>query len=99
MPEVDPQALSAEQWQQVSSTLLYLWLFLIFMGGVASNFLIAHAVIPTMVWTHHLPGKAQAVRPVFYLLTLVALAGVVWAASNIVSESEVLRTIYPKVWI
>ena len=99
MTEVDPRGLTALEWQQVSDTLFYLWMFVFFMGAVAANFLVAHALIPTLVWTRHLPQRAHVVRPVFYLVAIAAAAGVAWAAVNAINSSEVLRTLYPKVWI
>ncbi|MBI4236226.1 MAG: hypothetical protein HY688_02565 [Chloroflexi bacterium] len=99
MTEVDPQALGPAQWGQVGSTLLYLWAFVFFMGGVATNFLIAHAVIPSLITTRHLPTRFQLLRPFFYALTLAALGLLVWSVISFLHASDVLRSLYPKVWI
>ena len=66
MNEIDPKPLASADWQQVTSTLIYLWAFVFFMGGVASNFLIAHALIPSLITTRHISPRLQVLRPVFY---------------------------------
>lgn len=98
MLEVDPQALGTAQWEQVGSALLYLWALLFFMGGVVSNFIIAHAVIPSLVTTRHIASRYQALRLFFYGLTVVALAFWIWSAVSFLQATEVLRLFYPKVW-
>ena len=99
MTEVDPQVLTAAQWDEVSTTLVYIWVFVFFLGSFAGNLLIAHALIPSLAITGHVGRRVSALRPVFYSLAVVFVLATAWAVVNFVNSSEVLRTIYPKVWI
>jgi hypothetical protein len=97
--EVDPLAISAAQWAQVQDTLIYLWVFWLSVIGGAVLFITGHAVIPSLAFTGHIGSRARAARPVFYLLALLAALGAAWALASFLNASEVLRIIYPKVWI
>ncbi len=99
MTEVDPQIITASQWDEITSALVYFWLLVFFLGSFAGNLLIAHSVIPSLHTTGHIGDRVVRVRPFFYVMTVVFALAVVWAVVQVVDATEVLRTIYPKVWI
>ncbi len=99
MTEVDPLPLTSADWNQVSSTLFFVWTFFLTMIPAAIMFLVAHTVIPSLVITEHVGPLIQRTRPVFYLLAVAGAAAAGWSIVNFIVASEVLRTIYPKVWI
>lgn len=99
MTEVDPLVITASQWQDISSVLVYFWAFVFFLGSFAGNLLIAHSLIPSLAITGHIGPSVTRIRPVFYGLTVLFGIAVIWTIVQIVEGTDVLRTIYPKVWI
>jgi hypothetical protein len=97
--EVDPLPLTGADWNQVSATLSFTWAFFLTMIPAAIMFLSAHAVIPSLVITGDVGTLVGRTRPVFYLLAVAGAAAAGWSIVNFIAASEVLRTIYPKVWI
>ncbi|MDI3339647.1 MAG: hypothetical protein QJR03_03865 [Sphaerobacter sp.] len=90
---------TAEQWTQINSGLIWFWAFPSCIVIFAASLLLAHAMIPSLVSTRQLPQKAMSVRPVFYLIALVALVGAIFSLANIVTHLSVLYDLYQKVWI
>ena len=99
MTEIDPQSLTAADWDQVQATLVYLWLLWLSVVAMAMSLLIAHAVIPSLATTGHVGPAVERARPIFYVLGAIAAAVALFAFVGFVTESEVLRDIYTKVWI
>ena len=99
MTEIDPQSLTAADWDQVQTTLVYLWLLWLAVVTMAMSLLVAHAVIPSLATTGHIGPQVERVRPIFYGLAAIAAVIAIFAFIGFVTESEVVRTIYTKVWI
>jgi hypothetical protein len=59
----------------------------------------AHAFIPSLVTTGHIPQAANKIRPFFYGATIAFAMGAVWSMVNVINSSEVLRNVYPRVWV
>ena len=51
---MDPQYITGETWSEIGSWLKFLWLFLLFSVGFGFNFLMAHAIIPSLIVTGHI---------------------------------------------
>ncbi|MBX6340849.1 MAG: hypothetical protein IRY97_00185 [Thermomicrobiaceae bacterium] len=94
-----PHVPSADQWDQVRTTLLWLWSFVGCMIIFAGSFLLSHGVIPSLVSTRHLSQRANSFRPVFYALSLLFLVAAVFSFVNFVTNLQVLYEIYPRKWI
>ncbi len=99
MTEIDPQSLTSADWDQVQTTLVYLWVLWLAVIAMALSLLVAHAIIPSLVTTGHLGSGFERVRPLFYVAAAGAAAISLFAFYGFVTESDVLRTIYTKVWI
>lgn len=99
MTEVDPQIVTSSQWREISSVLVYFWVFVFVLGSFAGNLLIAHSLIPSLAITGHIGPTVTRARPVFYVLAVLFGLATVWTIVQIVEGTEVLRTIYPKTWI
>ena len=99
MTEVDPQVLTSSQWDDITSALVYIWIFVFFLGSAAGNLLIAHSLIPSLYMTGHVGRRINRVRPGFYGLTVVFALATIWTFVQIIDTTEVLRIVYPKVWI
>ncbi len=99
MTEIDPQSLTSADWDQIQTTLVYLWLLWLSVIAMALSLLVAHAVIPSLATTGHIGPRVERVRPIFYMAAAAAAAIALFAFVGFVTESEVVRTIYTKVWI
>jgi arginine exporter protein ArgO len=66
---------------------------------MALSLLVAHAIIPSLATTGHIGPRVERVRPLFYAAAVAAAAIALFALFGFVTESDVLRTIYTKVWI
>ncbi|MYD37147.1 MAG: hypothetical protein F4X20_09155 [Dehalococcoidia bacterium] len=99
MTEIDPQSLTAADWEQIETTLVYLWLLWLSVIGMALSLLVAHAIIPSLATTGHVGPRVERVRPIFYFAAALAAAIAIFAFVGFLTESDVLRTIYTKVWI
>lgn len=99
MTEIDPQSLTSADWDQIQTTLVYLWLLWLSVIAMALSLLVAHAIIPSLATTGHIGPRVERVRPIFYMAAAAAAAIALFAFVGFVTESEVVRTIYTKVWI
>ena len=95
----DPQFLDSEIWAGIGEFLTWLGLFTLFVIGSGLNFLLAHAVVPSLVTTGHLPKKVEKSRVVFYLVSLVAFVGAIWFVVRLLVTGEVISDIYDRFWI
>ena len=59
---MDPTVITGAQWHEINLRLAYFWIFLAAMAGFGFSFLMAHAVIPSLVFTRDLPEQAARVR-------------------------------------
>jgi len=97
--EIDPQSLTSADWDQIQTTLVYLWVLWLSVIAMALSLLVAHAVIPSLATTGHIGSGVERVRPIFYVAAAIAAAIAIFTFVGFVTESEVVRTIYTKVWI
>lgn len=99
MTEIDPQPLTSADWDQIQTTLVYLWLLWLSVIGMALFLLVAHAIIPSLATTGHVGPRVERIRPIFYVAAAITTTIAIFAFIGFLTESDVLRTIYTKVWI
>ena len=58
----DPKALTGVNWHDLHVWLQWLWIYLPLVVTFALTVLIAHAIIPSLVTTGHLPATASRLR-------------------------------------
>jgi hypothetical protein len=99
MPEVDPAAVNASSWSDIGNWLLWLWAYFFSIVIIAFTFLTAHAIIPSLVSSGHLPGQFMKLRGPMYLTVLIfaglAALFMVWT----VDHSLLLEDVYNRFWI
>ena len=99
MPEVDPASITAADWSNVGNWLHWLWAYFFSIVIIAFSFLTAHALIPSLIDSGHLPSEANRLRPPIYLVSIVMVAAavlfMVWTAGN----SYLLEQVYNRFWI
>lgn len=74
----DPTALTSAEWNNIHLFLQWFWIFFPIAITFAITMLTAHALIPSLVITGHLPESAHRLRvPLTGFAALVFAAGVV----------------------
>jgi hypothetical protein len=63
---MDPAYLDNEIWHSISVMLRFLWGYVLFALGFAALFLTAHAIIPSLANTGHIPSSITKMRPLVY---------------------------------
>jgi len=96
---MDPEYITSADWRDIGNFLTYIWLILLFNIGFGFNFLMAHAIIPSLVSSGHLPQRLDKARRVFYGGAFVALALVVFVASRALVEGRFIENIWSRSWI
>jgi TRAP-type C4-dicarboxylate transport system permease small subunit len=94
-----PEQLTPEQWEHVTQTLIWLWLFVGCMVLGAGSMLFAHIVIPSLVETKDIPAKIASARPVIYGIAALAFAGAIFVFASFVINLQEFREMYPGTWI
>ncbi len=95
----DPLSISADSWNEIGKWLQALWLYFLLILVFAFSFLVAHAVIPSLVSTGHLPQRYMKMRRLAYAVALVAFVGAMVFLSYAAILTQLLGDIYDRWWI
>jgi hypothetical protein len=97
---MDPQVIGADQWDQISHALIYLFLFTGLGLTSAIAFLLGHAVLPSLAQSGDTARVVSALRWMAYPVSLAALVLAAYAlARGLVLATAVTQQIYPRSWI
>jgi hypothetical protein len=97
---MNPQVIGADQWDQISRALIYLYLFTGLGITSAISLLLAHAVLPSLVESHDAAPVVGRLRWMAYPLSAGAFALAAYAlARGIMVAVQVTQQIYPRTWI
>tara|TARA_Y100000590_G_C15042141_1_gene759271 strand:- start:24 stop:314 length:291 start_codon:yes stop_codon:yes gene_type:complete len=96
---MDPTPITSAQWAQIGLMLTNLWIVVAFVFSASATLLLAHAIIPSLVITAHLPESFSKLRVVFYLLGFVSILAGAFFMWKVIGYSEVISTFYPDYWI
>ncbi len=100
MFEMDPNYISLEAWQHVSTFVTYIWLFVLSMVIFAANMLIGHNAIPSLIKSQHIPSSLNKARVPFYGVSIVAfVAAVIFVLLAFQGGRAAIKLIYPEFWI
>jgi hypothetical protein len=95
---MDPTYITTAEWSVISQILRFFFATLLFVIGFAGNMLLAHAFIPSLVGTGHLPKNAMAIRPVMYAVALASLGVAGYFFYRMVTLRDVFGVLYPTRW-
>ena len=96
---MDPAPLANNEWTEIGKLLTHLWISVGLVVFMATNLLVGHVFIPSLVASSHIPDMAQKSRPIFYALAILSSAAVVYVFIEIVELADVIRNIWPDYWI
>ena len=98
-PVVDPEAVDALLWAAIGHWMHWLWAYLFSVVILAFSFLTAHALIPSLVSSGHLPRKFLKLRIPMYLSAAgffgLAVFFMVWTVEN----TKAIEDLYNRFWI
>lgn len=94
----DPKALTSVEWQNIHMFLQWFWIYLPIVVVFAVTMLTAHALIPSLVNTGHIPESMQRLRiPLTGFAALVFVLAVVILVLGINATLDV-REVYNR-WL
>ena len=76
-----------------------LWAVVAFIIIFATNMILGHNLIPSMVASRHIPDTWQKTRPAFYALAIISFALAIFFVYRVVDLAGVLRDFWPDYWI
>lgn len=92
-------ALALPIWDELDTGLIFFWFALLMMVATAVSFLLAHAILPSLVGTHDLPQGFAKLRPVFYAAAILAFLLALFLYYITWETVSVYLEIYPRKWI
>lgn len=95
---MDPSYIGANDWAELGTALRMLWLTVGCVIIFAFSILTAHAIIPSLVSSRHIPQKAMALRKAFYSTGALALVGIVICVIITITSFRVVGTIWDR-WL
>ena len=96
---MDPNFIGPQDWSELSLIIRYLSALPFAVIVFAFSLLTAHAIIPSLVGSGHLPVPISRLRPLLYASAAVGAAGAVWAVVNVIAHIDVIESIYEDWWI
>ena len=100
---MDPEALNHVDWRATSHILRYLWFIVIFTFGFATHMVLAHAIVPSLINSGHLPdgiaNKVRKMRFQLYATSIVILGAICFWFAKAADASHNLRNFWHRDWI
>ena len=97
MDTLDPRLLGPAQWALVNVSMRSLAFFVVLAINTAVCFLVAHALIPSLITTGDAPGDLHRLRRVLYPLAAASLVAAIFAFVQALSYGVALiQQIYPR---
>jgi hypothetical protein len=97
---MDPQVVTLEQWSQISRLLIFLFLFTGLGLTSALGFLLAHAILPSLVASRDAPPALATLRLLAYPIAAAALLLTAYALVRALGlAGDLMLHIYPRLWI
>ena len=96
---MDPEFITTEHWADISTVLRFLWLYWLFIIGFATNMLLAHALIPSLISSGQLPASVGRIRPLLYLSALGILTIAILFFILTAVNADVIGTFWDRWWV
>ena len=95
----DPKALTDANWHDIHIWLQWLWIYVPIVFTFALTMLAAHAFIPSLVATGHLPATANRLRLPLTAFALVLLAAAVVMMVLVIDSTLNVERFYDRLLI
>ena len=96
---MDPSPIGYDQWSQISSLLVNLWLVVASVVLFAANIIIGHNSIPSLTASGDVPASVGKTRPLFYALSLFFFGLAAYFMVQVINRADVLSDFWPVYWI
>ena len=96
---MDPEIITSGDWSKISGLLRLLWVYVVFVVVFAKCVLLAQAIIPSLVSTHHLPDRALRLRPLLLGIASVSFVFAALIMINVLSRVGLIGNFYERWWI
>ena len=96
---MDPAGLANYEWTEIANLLTSMWILVGLVMSFAGSMLIAHALIPSLVASYHLPAPIQQTRPLFYGMAIVFFGSALFFVIQIIGLAGVLERFWDDYWI
>ena len=96
---MNPAELGSSEWSDIGKLLTNLWIVVIFIVLFATNMLLGHNLIPSLVASQHIPNSFQKARPLLYVLAIVFFGLDAFFLVQAISLASVLRRFWESYWI
>jgi hypothetical protein len=96
---MDPSYIDNRIWHDLSTLVRLVGVYFIIINGFVVNFLIAHAIIPSLADSRQLSHKLVRLRPLFYLNALGILATALVVLFLVIINASVIGEIFDRWWI
>ena len=96
---MDPATLANAEWTDIGKLLTYLWIVVGLIVVFATNMIIGHIFIPSLVASHHIPPYVERTRVLFYAAGAIALALALFLMVQVIGLSDVLARFYDSYFI
>ncbi len=96
---MDPAPLGLSQWDELGRMLGSLWIVVLLVVLAASNLLIGHNLVSSMVASQHISAIWGKTRPLFYGLGIASFAMALFFLAKVVDSAGVFRDFWPDYWI
>ena len=96
---MDPASIGATEWSDIGQLLTRLWIVVFFIVVFATNMLLGHNAIPSLLASKDLPEIVQKTRPAFYAVAAISFGLAMYFLALVVDDAGVLRRIWADYWI
>lgn len=96
---MDPAVIGSSEWNEIDKLLSNFWAVVFFVILFATNMLLGHNLIPSLVASKDISNGWQKARPAFYTLALACLSVALFFLSRVVDYTGVLHNFWSDYWI
>jgi len=94
---MDPRILTSDQWQLINDSLRFLVLFVGLVINMTMSFLLAHAVIPSLINSGEIAFATHRLRMILYPISAISAVLVIVAFSTALTGFvSVIHQFYPR---
>ena len=92
----DPKALTTANWQDISAWLTFFWIYVPVVFTFAVTLLTAHAIIPSLIRTGHIPPGTNKLRVPMTAFAAVLFVGAAALMVMVVITAQSVENFYDR---
>ena len=96
---MDPASLGSSEWSEIGKMLTSIWLAVFFVVVFATNMLIGHNAVPSLIESKHISQKWQKIRLGLYAAAVASFLLAAFFLYRVIMFADVLNEFWPDYWI